>query len=56
MVEEGEREEDPLESFAATLLGRGAAALGWTRPATGTKQENQGYFPNHLLILISDLY
>lgn len=35
-MEGGEREEDPLESSVARLPGRGAAAPGWTRPATGT--------------------
>ncbi len=42
MGEEGETEVDPLESSAARLLGQGAAAPGWTRPATGSEQENQG--------------
>lgn len=39
MVEVGEREEDPPESSVARLPGRGAAALGWTRPATGRDGE-----------------
>ena len=41
MVEAGEREEDPQESSAARLLGQGAAAPGWTRPASGTGEDNQ---------------
>lgn len=44
MVEGGETVVDPLESSAARLLGQGAAAPGWTRPATGTEQENQGCY------------
>lgn len=42
MEEGGEREEDPLQSSAARLLGRGAAVHGSTRPAAGTQQ---GYYP-----------
>lgn len=40
MVEEGEREEVPLESSAARLLGQGAADPGQTRPAVQTVEEN----------------
>lgn len=38
-MEEGERVEDQLESSVARQLGRGAVALGRTRPAVGTKEE-----------------
>lgn len=38
-MEEGERVEDQLESSVARQLGRGAVALGRTRPAVGTREE-----------------
>lgn len=43
-MEEGERVEDQLESSVARQLGRGAVALGRTRPAVGTREEKRFRF------------